>query len=116
MQISEASRARTWVVVVEATKLMDDLGDSDRIRAIVLLSDGEDTASIGGVTLNTATRAIEASYSSRNPVILVPVGYGSLSTELQRVLDSLGDASNTQWIQGDPNTINELLQLISSFF
>jgi Ca-activated chloride channel family protein len=105
-----------YTSVVEATKLMDDLGDSNRIRAIVLLSDGEDTASVGGITLSTAITAVEGSYNSRNPVILVPVGYGSLSTELQRVLDSLGDASNTQWIQGDPATINELLQLISSFF
>lgn len=105
-----------YSAVVESTKLMEGLGDSDRIRAVVFLSDGEDTASAADVNLNAATDAIELSYNSRNPVIFIPVGYGSLSSDLQRVLDSLGDASNTQWIAGDPNTINELLELISSFF
>ncbi|MDQ7025234.1 MAG: VWA domain-containing protein [Anaerolineae bacterium] len=102
--------------VVESTKLMEGLGDSDRIRAVVFLSDGEDTASPNDINLNAATDAIEQSYSTRNPVIFIPVGYGNLSSDLQRVLDSLGDASNTQWIAGNPNTINELLELISSFF
>jgi Ca-activated chloride channel family protein len=102
--------------VVESTKLMEGLDASDRIRAVVLLSDGEDTASPATINLSSAINAIEFSYNSRNPVIFVPVGYGSLSSDLQRVLDSLGDASNTQWIQGNPETINDLLELISSFF
>jgi Ca-activated chloride channel homolog len=102
--------------VVESTKLMEGLGDTDRIRAVVLLSDGEDTASPENIRLNDATEAIEFTYNTLNPVIFVPVGYGELSSDLQRVLDSLGDASNTQWIQGNPDTINDLLELISSFF
>ena len=106
-----------YTSIVEATKQMEQLGDTDRIRAVVLLSDGEDTASEGaGVFLKHAVDAIESTHESRNPVIVVPVGYGNLSSQLERILDDIADASNTQWIAGNPDSIQELLELISSFF
>jgi hypothetical protein len=35
---------------------------------------------------------------------------------LERVLEDLAGASNTNWIPGNPENIQSLLELISSFF
>lgn len=101
--------------LIQITGIMDELPESNRIRAIILLSDGEDTSS-NKSQLPDVIRAIEASYNDLNPVIVVPVGYGTLSTDLERVLKAIADSSNTIWIQGNPDNIRELLELISSFF
>jgi Ca-activated chloride channel family protein len=87
-------------------------GDTDRIRAVVLLSDGADTAS--GSVLNDAVRAISASHEDINPVIVVPVAYGS-SADVN-TLSSIARASATRIQSGDPQTIRRVLELISSYF
>ncbi|MEO8611466.1 MAG: VWA domain-containing protein [Chloroflexota bacterium] len=86
--------------------------DNDRIRAVVVLSDGADTASTG--SLNDALAAVEASHSALNPVIVIPVAYGSnadIST-----LGSIARSSNTTVQSGDPKNILTVLQIISSYF
>jgi Ca-activated chloride channel family protein len=103
--------------IVDSTRIMQSLTETDRIRAVVLLSDGEDTCQIDKcVNIEAALTAIQATHNDLNPVIVVPVGYGSLSADLERVLSRIADASNTTWVAGDPNNIQGLLQLISSFF
>lgn len=117
--LDAGGRTTLYNGIVETVELMQDLDDSNRIRAVVLLSDGEDTCDTGignCESLNDAVRVIEAAESDRNPVIVVPVGYGNITSELERVLDDLADASNTVWISGAPENIQELLELISSFF
>ena len=94
--------------------LLNDVDETERIRAVVLLSDGEDTQSTS--TLDNAIRVIEASYDELNPVIVVPVGYGRLTDNLIRVLSRIADASNTTWQSGDPSNISSVLDIISSFF
>ena len=47
----------------------------DRIRAIVVLSDGQDTASIA--SLNDVLTNIREARSGRNPILIIPVAYGS---------------------------------------
>jgi Ca-activated chloride channel family protein len=86
--------------------------DNERIRAVVMLSDGADTASSG--ILNDVLRAIEASRSDLNPVIVIPVAYGSnadIST-----LGSIARASATTVQSGDPNNISRVLEVIGSYF
>ncbi len=87
--------------------------ESDRIRAVVLLSDGQDTESVTFDLAETAT-VIEASRNDLNPVILVPVAYGS-DADI-RSLSRLATASKTTLLSGDPNNIQQLLNLIGSFF
>jgi Ca-activated chloride channel family protein len=86
--------------------------DVDRIRAVVVLSDGADTASTG--SLNDALAAIEASHSELNPVIVIPVAYGS-NADIG-TLGSIARASNTTVQSGDPKNILTVLQIISSYF
>ena len=87
--------------------------DSDRIRAVVLLSDGEDTGN-EGVTLNNATQAISASRDALNPVIVIPVAYGS-NADIN-ALNAIARSSNTRVQSGDPNNISAVLDVISSYF
>jgi Ca-activated chloride channel homolog len=93
--------------------MMNAQNDENRIRAVVVLSDGEDTGD-SGVTLNDAIRAITASRESMNPVIVIPVAYG-LSADIN-ALNSIARASATKVQEGDAANILSVLQIISSYF
>lgn len=96
-----------------ATELANDTSSDNRIRAIVLLSDGADTGD-SGTSLNDAISAIEASSEDLNPIILIPVAYGS-DADIN-ALNALARASNTKVQSGDPQSILGVLQIISSYF
>jgi Ca-activated chloride channel homolog len=117
-RLEPGGRTVLYNAIVDSVELMQGLsGEDNRIRAVVLLSDGEDTCSEGKCNaIEDAVATIESSENDLNPVIVVPVGYGRISTDLERVLDAIADASNTIWIPGDPDNIQGLLELISSFF
>ncbi len=84
----------------------------DRIRAIVLLSDGLDTAS--NATLNDVLAKIQEGRSGRNPILIIPVAYGS-DADIA-ALNSIARASATKVQSGDPEDIAKLLEIISSYF
>lgn len=84
----------------------------DRIRAIVLLSDGDDTASTA--TLNDVLAKISAARTGRNPILVIPVAYGS-DADIS-ALNSIAQASATKVQSGDPKDIQKLLEIISSYF
>ncbi len=84
----------------------------DRIRAIVLLSDGDDTASTA--TLNDVLDKISAARTGRNPILVIPVAYGS-DADIS-ALNSIAQASSTKVQSGDPKDIQQLLEIISSYF
>jgi Ca-activated chloride channel family protein len=102
-----------FAAVRDIVTAMNEEQDEDRIRAVVLLSDGEDTGD-EGVTLNDAVIAIEASRNSLNPIILIPVAYGSDADV--NALNTLARASNTRVQSGDPQSILAVLEIISSYF
>ncbi len=84
----------------------------DRIRAIILLSDGQDTAS--QASLNDVLTRIGQARTGRNPVLIIPVAYGS-DADIA-ALNSIAQASATKVQSGDPKDIQSLLQIISSYF
>jgi len=84
----------------------------DRIRAIVLLSDGQDTASES--SLNDVLMRISEARSGRNPILIIPVAYGS-DADIA-ALNSIAQASSTKVQSGDPKDIQKLLEIISSYF
>jgi hypothetical protein len=65
-------------------------------------------------SLSDALTAIDISRDALNPVILIPVAYGSDADV--NALNNLARASATRVQSGDPATINTLLELISSYF
>jgi Ca-activated chloride channel family protein len=97
---------------IQVVNFMNALEDEDRIRAVILLSDGEDTES--AMTLDQSIQSIEASYDSINPVIVIPVAYGQNASI--RTLDRIAMASNTTRQSGDPQSIQKVLEILSSFF
>jgi Ca-activated chloride channel family protein len=99
-------------VLIEAVGMFQENASDDRIRAIVLLSDGADTASANRI--RDAKEAIEAQRSERNPVIVIPVAYGA-DADIQ-TLNSIARSSATKVQSGDPSNISQLLELISSYF
>jgi Ca-activated chloride channel family protein len=90
----------------------DEKTEGERIRAVVLLSDGQDTES--KTQLRDVTNAISASRESLNPVIVIPVAYGS-NADIQ-ALNSVARSSATKVQNGDPKNISSVLQIISSYF
>jgi Ca-activated chloride channel family protein len=84
----------------------------DRIQAIVILSDGQDTSS--QTSLQQVTELINASRQERNPVIVIPVAYGA-DADIN-ALNAIARASATRVQSGDPENIQKVLEIISSYF
>lgn len=101
-----------YAALADTVSALNDETEADRIRAVVVLSDGADTAS--SATLNDAVNAILASRDALNPVIVVPVAYGQ-NADIA-TLNGIARASNTTVQSGDPNNILRVLEIISSFF
>jgi Ca-activated chloride channel family protein len=91
---------------------MNEDKDEDRIRAIVILSDGQDSG--GSVALNEVVQAIQASRDALNPLIVIPVAYGGDADT--QALNAIARASHTQMVVGDPKNILSVLNIISSYF
>jgi len=96
---------------IDTLKTNED-GKDDRIKAIVLLSDGQDT--IGKTTLNDVVKKINEARSGRNPVLVIPVAYGA-DADIA-ALNAIARASSTKVQSGDPKDIVQVLEVISSYF
>jgi Ca-activated chloride channel family protein len=107
-----SSNTALFDAIVQSVAIFDQADSANRIRAVVLLSDGEDTAS--ELQIQDAKQAIEAQRSALNPVIVIPVAYGS-DADIQ-TLNSIARSAATKVQSGDPSTILQLLELISSYF
>ena len=94
-------------------KFTDDTSKSDRIRAVVILSDGQDTES-KTATVHDIVTQINATHEDPNPIIVIPVAYGNDADV--GTLGSIARASTTKVQSGDPNNIGSVLQIISSYF
>ena len=99
--------------IQQAVDVMNQQSDETRIRAVVILSDGEDTGD-RGFTLQDAINAVNETSNALNPVIVIPVAYGS-DADIQ-TLNAIARASNTRVQAGDPDNISRVLDLIASYF
>jgi len=102
----------TLILTIDSLIATEPEEGEDRIRAIVLLSDGMDTAS--NSTLNDVLAKIQEGRSGRNPILIIPVAYGS-DADIA-ALNSIARASATKVQSGDPDDIAKLLEIISSYF
>jgi Ca-activated chloride channel family protein len=98
--------------LVESVDLLRENSPEDRILAIVLLSDGADTAS--SRSRQDVIRILEDERLTDNPVVVIPIAYGADADT--SVLQAIARASNTRLQSGDPDEITTLLELISSYF
>ncbi len=102
----------TLIMTIDTLMATQPAEGEDRIRAIVLLSDGQDTVS--NANLNQVLAKIQEGRSGRNPILIIPVAYGSDADIAS--LNSIARASATKVQSGDPEDIAKLLEIISSYF
>lgn len=95
----------------ESIDLMSE-GEGDRIRAVILLSDGANT--VDSRSRQDAVDRILEERDELNPVVVIPIAYGG-DADIA-TLNAIARASSTKVQSGDPNEINTLLELIASYF
>lgn len=98
--------------VAAAADLLDQAAAQDggnRIRAIVVLSDGQDTGSMA--SLNDLT---QLDRGEQNPLLIFPVAYGD-DADIS-ALNTIARTSSTKVISGDESGIQQLFELLSSYF
>ena len=98
--------------MLAAVKEVDTRSDSTRIQAILLLSDGQDTAS--KTRINDVVREINLARNGRTPVLVIPIAYGKDADV--NSLSAMARASDTKVQSGDPQGIRKLLEIIGSYF
>jgi Ca-activated chloride channel homolog len=99
-----------YQAILETADQMRESDDGDRIRILVVLSDGADTAS--SANLNEVVEAIGASIQSRNPVIVIPIAYGTDADIM--TLRRIAEAARTELQNAvSPDTIRNVLNIIA---
>jgi Ca-activated chloride channel family protein len=98
--------------VDEAYGRLQYLNDSDRINAIVVMTDGRENNSY--TTLNQLVRHIEEGNRSGVPVVIFCIAYGS-DADLW-TLEQIAKASGGQVRIGDVETIRGLYKILSTYF
>jgi Ca-activated chloride channel homolog len=95
--------------LITAKEVFDTLPapEDDRIQAIVLLSDGEDTAST--VTFEQVQQEFEESAIS-----IFPVAYGKDADE--KTLQQIADFSRTLLVKGSSGDIGQIFDNLSRYF
>jgi Ca-activated chloride channel homolog len=111
-QISADGDTALYDAIAESLELIRRDAEGNRIQAIIVLSDGQDTASQR--TLNEVVSVIAAARGDRNPVLVIPVAYGG-DADIN-ALNGIARASATKVQSGDPENIEKLFEIISSYF
>jgi Ca-activated chloride channel family protein len=87
-------------------------GDPDHIRAVVVLSDGQDTSS--SWTLPEVLEMIGTTEEGGNAIKLFTIAYGDGADT--SVLQRIAEATGGRLFSGDPDTINQVYAEIALFF
>ena len=99
---------------VEAFDTVREQGETDRINAVVLLTDGEDTDSQLGV--DEVVRHLESQGDSANRVRVFTIAYSSGATGARENLKRIAAASGGLDYEGKTENIESVYRSISSFF
>jgi Ca-activated chloride channel family protein len=93
---------------------VQQLRDRERINAVVLLTDGEDTDS--SATIEQAVQRMEAQGDTENRVRVFTIAYSAGAEGAEEGLEQLAEASGGQAYSGDTEDIELVYRSISSFF
>jgi Ca-activated chloride channel family protein len=96
--------------VYEAYARLQNLGDTERINAIVVMTDGQENNS--AISLRRLVRELQE--EGRVPVVVFAVAYGDDAdiATLQNIVEPTGG----QVYEGDLDTIRDLYKIISTYF
>jgi Ca-activated chloride channel family protein len=112
-QLVARGNTALYDAVIAAVEHLQANSSPERIQAVLLLSDGQDTAS-QKTSLNEVVRAIQEVRNSRTPILVIPVAYGRDADV--NALNTIGRASDTKVQPGDAENIKKLLDVIGSYF
>jgi Ca-activated chloride channel family protein len=91
---------------------LQENGDPDHIRAIVVLSDGADTAS--QLTLNQVIGQVSNLSEGGTGTKIFTIAFGD-NADLD-ILERIAESTGGKLYEGDPDTIDEVYQEIATFF
>lgn len=111
--IIETGNTSLYDAIIYAYDLLEEEGNPDHIRAVVVLSDGMDTWSENNL-YDVETRVGSDSESGGNAIKLFTIGYGNDADE--DVLTRMAETTGGQFYQSSPQTINEIYAKIATFF
>ena len=86
----------------------------DQVMPMALRVQEERLVRLTTSKLNDVLTKINAARSGRNPILVIPVAYGGDADIAS--LNSIAQASSTKVQSGDPKNIQNLLEIISSYF
>jgi Ca-activated chloride channel family protein len=93
-----------------ALRRLQELGDAERINAIVVMTDGRENAS--STSLQRLVRNLEQ--DSPVPVVVFCIAYGSDAD--MEILRAIAEPTGGQVREGDLETIRDLYKLLSTYF
>jgi Ca-activated chloride channel family protein len=110
--IIEGGDTRLYDAVAAAHEELDTNGDRDHIRAVVVLSDGEDTASRLALRELMDQIALGSEGGDATKVFTIAFGDGANRDVLTEIAESTGGRQ----YDSDPETIREVYNEIATFF
>jgi len=99
---------------IEGFRTVRDGATEDRINAVVVLTDGEDTDSSAGA--EEVVEAVRAQGDSSNQVRVFTIAYSAGAAGAAEALEAIAKASGGQPYEGDTEDIEAVYRSISSFF
>jgi Ca-activated chloride channel family protein len=110
--ITEYGDTRLYDAVLTAYQELEANGDPDHIRAIVVLSDGQDTAS--QQRLQTVLATISSHAESGDATKVFTIAYGGDADEA--ILKDIAEITGGRQYHSDPETIKDIYESIATFF
>jgi Ca-activated chloride channel family protein len=111
--IIEGGDTRLYDATLVAYKMLEEEADPKHIRAVVVLSDGDDTASQHNLQ-NVLVKAGNIGEEGGNAIKLFTIAYGA-NADLD-VLRQMAESSGGKLYEGDPATIDRVYAEIALFF
>jgi Ca-activated chloride channel family protein len=96
--------------VYEAQRQLQALGDTERINAIVVMTDGRENNS----RVSLRRLVSELSADSPVPVVVFAIAYGQDAD--MSTLEMIAEPTGGQVRRGDPETIRDLYKILSTYF
>jgi Ca-activated chloride channel family protein len=96
--------------VYQAFQNLQDLGDAERINAIVVMTDGKENNS--RISLNSLVRRLET--ESKVPVVIFCIAYGDDADFA--TLQAIAEPTGGQVQEGNLETIRDLYKVLSTYF
>lgn len=111
--IIEGGNTRLYDAVSTSVDAIQKNGDPKHIRAVVVLTDGQDTASDMTLT-DLQTKVAGTGEDAGNSIKVFTIAYGSDADET--VLKSIAEPSGGQEYKGTPENIKQIYSDIATFF